>query len=351
MVPGQTHLEDHELTARERQVLEAVIRTFVQTAEPAASRTVALNFGLGVSPATIRNTMSDLAHKGYLTQTHPSAGRMPTDKAYRYYVDSLMQVEALSPEEVRRLEESLNAARLAQEQLLSRAVQALSIVTRELGVALGPRVDEAVLERIELIEVSSDRLLLVLELRAGPVRTIYVEGSRSFGEQALASIAGLLNERLSGLTLKEIRQTYRDRLSDARVEHADLLNIFLERADAAFAPQSTTEDVVLGPTSSLASQPEFADREHLRGLLELTEQRDLLATALRQRRADGIVISIGGEHAQPPLVDFSLVTTQYEMGAVRGTIGVIGPTRMPYERVVALVEYTARLLSSLEVGR
>ncbi len=343
---GSAESQD-ELTARERDVLEAVIRTFVRTAEPAASRTVALNFDLGVGPATIRNTMSDLALKGYLSQPHPSAGRTPTDKAYRFYVDALMRVEPLSPEELRRLEESLGAARMAEERLLARAVQALSIVTSEMGVALGPRVDEGVLERIELIGVSSERLLLVLALRSGPVRTIFVEGSRSFGDEALPSMAGFLNERLAGVTLNEIRDTYRDRLADIPAEHAGLLNIFLEAAEAAFAPAWTAEDVVLGPASGLAAQPEFADREHLRGLIELTERRDLLADALRQRRAEGIVISIGGENAQPPLLDFSLVTAEYEAGTVRGTIGVIGPTRMPYERVVAMVEYTARLLSEL----
>lgn len=336
-----------ELTTRERQVLEAVIRTFVETAEPTASRTVSRRSDLGVSPATIRNTMSDLAQKGYLTQAHPSAGRTPTDKAYRYYVDALMRVEALSPEEVRRLEQSVAASRSAQENLLSRAVQALSVVTHELGVALGPRVDAGVLERIELIGVASDRLLLVLALRAAPVRTIFVESPREADEAGLASVAGFLNERLAGLSLREIRESYRDRLANAPVEHADLLNIFLEQAETVFTGEPGGEDVVLGPASSLASQPEFADRETLRGLIALTESKDLLAGALRQRAADGIVISIGGEHALPPLIDFSLVTTDYEMGTLRGTIGVIGPTRMPYDRVVALVEYTARLLSSL----
>lgn len=340
-------MTESELTSRERQVLEAVVRTFVQTAAPAGSRTVARNFDLGVSPATVRNTMSDLAEKGYLSQPHPSAGRMPTDKAYRYYVDLLMQVEELTPDEVHRLERSLEATRVAEEHLLGRAVQALSIVTRELGVGLAPRVDEAVLGRIELIGVSSERILLVLAVESGPVRTIFVEGSREAGDDALAAVAGWLNERLAGLTLREIRETYRDRLVDPPAEHADLLNIFLEQAETVFADRPQAEDVVLGPAAGLVSQPEFADRDRLRGLLDLTERKDLLARALRRRAADGIVISIGGEHEVPPLVDFSMISTEYEMGATRGTIGVIGPTRMPYERVVAIVEYTARLLSSL----
>ncbi|MBW3660750.1 MAG: heat-inducible transcriptional repressor HrcA [Gemmatimonadetes bacterium] len=340
-------LADEELTDRERRVLAAVVRTFVRTAAPAGSRTLAQRYDMGVSPATIRNTMSDLASKGYLTQPHPSAGRTPTDKAYRYYVDMLMRVEELTADEVQRLERSLGIDPLAEERLLDRAVRALSIVTQELGVGLAPRVEEARLEKIELVGVSSERILLVLAISSGPVRTIFVEGSRAAEDGALASVAAWLNERLAGHTLREIRETYRDRLADPPAEHADLLNIFLEKAESVFSDRLTGEDVVLGPSAGLAAQPEFADRENLRALLELTERKDLLAEALRLRDPEGIVISIGGEHRVPPLLDFSLVTTEYEMGATHGSIGVIGPTRMPYDRVVALVEYTARLLTKL----
>lgn len=338
---------DEELTARERQVLAAVVRTFVQTAAPAGSRTLSRQYDLGVSPATIRNTMSDLATKGFLTQPHPSAGRMPTDKAYRYYVDMLMRVEHLTTEEARRLESTLGIERLAEERLLGRAVRALSVVTRELGVGLAPRVEEGRLEKIELVEVASDRLLLILAISSGPVRTIFVEGPSAAGAESLHAAASWLNGRLAGHTLREIRDTYRDRLADPPAEHADLMNIFLEKAETVFSDEPSGDDVVLGPSAGLAAQPEFADRENLRTLLELTERKDLLANAMKSRDAEGIVISIGGEHRVPPLLDFSLVTTEYEMGATHGTIGVIGPTRMPYDRVVALVEYTARLLSKL----
>ena len=345
-------MAEHDLNEREALVLEAVVRTFVQTASPAASRTVARQFDLGVSPATIRNTMSDLTRKGYLTQPHASAGRMPTDKAYRYYVDTLMRPDRLTSEETRRIEAALDLARTsAEERILARAVKALSVVTQELGVGLAPRMEEGVLEKIDLVGVSRDRILIVLAVRSGPVRTIFVEGEWADSDEALASVAGFLNERLAGQTLREIRETYRDRLADGPAEHADIVNIFLEQAEGLFSARpSGGEDVLLGPTAGLAAQPEFADRDHLRTLLQLTEQRDVLAEALRDRRADGIVISIGGEHAVPPLVDFSMVTAEYDMGSVHGTIGVIGPTRMPYDRMVSLVEYTARLLSTLTPG-
>lgn len=339
-------MDEHDLTPREQRILAAVIRNFVETAEPTASRTVARKNDLDLSPASIRNTMSDLTHRGYLTQPHPSAGRIPTDKAYRYYVRSLMRIERLSPEEVRRLEEGVGGTGPGDE-LLRRAIQALSVVTSELGIGLGPSPTEGILERIELVALSRERILIVIAIASGPVRTIFVETPVEVAESDLGAVAALLNERLAGISLQEVRETYRVRLGDAPAEHAELLNIFLEQAETAFAPQPAGEDVILGPASSLAAQPEFASRENLRNLIELTERRDLLAEALHLRRAKGMVISIGDEHSQPPLLDFSLVTTQYEIGAVRGTIGVIGPTRMPYERVVALVQYTAQLLSSV----
>ena len=344
-------IKDPDLNEREALVLEAVVRTFVETAAPAASRTLARRYELGVSPATIRNTMSDLTRKGYLSQPHASAGRMPTDKAYRYYVDTLMRPGNLNPEEAGRIEAALGLSRTVEERLLARAVKALSVVTQELGVGLAPRMEEGILEKIDLVGVARDRMLIVLALRSGPVRTIFVEGERDDSDAALDGVAGFLNQRLAGQSLGEIRETYRDRLAEAPAEHAGIVNIFLEQAEGLFAPRPPAgDDVLLGPTAGLAAQPEFADREHLRTLLQLTEQRDVLAEALRDRRADGIVISIGGEHAVPPLVDFSMITAEYEMGSVHGTIGVIGPTRMPYDRMVSLVEYTARLLSTIAPG-
>src|SRR5438445_597336 len=213
------------LSERERQVLEAVIDAYVQTAEPAASRTVAKRLGLGLSPATIRNTISDLEEKGYLYHPHTSAGRIPTDIAYRVYVDSLMHPSAITRTQADQIREELSGERSAVDQLLYRAAQVLGVLTRELGVAVGPSLENAVLERLELIQVSSERLLLVLTLKSGVMRTIFVES--------------------------------------------------------------------------------------------------------------------------PELAPFTLVTAPYRSGPFAGVIGVLGPTRMPYDKIVALVDHTSRLLGEL----
>src|SRR2546422_1054751 len=273
------------LTERERQVLEAVIETYVQTAEPAGSRTIARRFGLALSAASIRNTMSDLEEKGYLYHPHTSAGRIPTDLAYRVYVDSLMHLPPVTASESHHIREELGGGgeRSAVDQILERAAQVLGVLTNELGVAVGPSLDDAVLERLELLQVSSDRLLLVLTLKSGVVRTIFVEVSSQMAREAVAQVAVVLNERLAGLTLKHIPATLPHRL------------------------------------------------------------REALATRLGR----GLTITIGTEHQDPKLAPFTLVTASYRLGPLAGVIGVMGPTRMPYDKIVALVEHTSRLVGEL----
>jgi len=251
-------MASQELSRRERKILEAVILSYVETAEPAGSRTLSRRFGLGVSPATIRNTMSDLEEKGFLFHPHTSAGRVPTNKAYRVYVDQLL--------------------------------------------TMPPR------------------------------------------------LTAVLNERLAGLTLDQIRRSLAVRLRDASAgTHAnELLNIFVQEAEHLFdAALPDAESVLLGQPSVLAEQPEFSAADRLRRLLALTERPDALAEAIRRRTAPGVSITIGTEHDDPRLEEFTVVTAEYNVGSLTGVIGVIGPTRMPYDKVISLVSHTSRLLNDL----
>jgi heat-inducible transcriptional repressor len=338
------------LNERERQVLEAVIETYVATAEPAGSRTISRRFGLSLSPATIRNTMSDLEEKGYLYHPHTSAGRIPTDLAYRVYVDSLMHLPQVSPSDAHQIREELSE-RNAVDQILQRAAQVLGVLTKELGVAVGPSLEESVLERVELLQASSDRLLLVLTLKSGLVRSIFVEVPTEMAPEAVVQVALVLNERLAGLTLREIRATLSDRLRDAAPDaHSnELLNIFIQEADDLFdvPAAGSPGGVVLGSAQMLAGQPEFATKERLQGLMEVTERRDLLREALAKRLGRGLSITIGSEHRDATLAPFTLVTASYQLGPLTGVIGVMGPTRMPYDKIVALVDHTSRLVGEL----
>lgn len=342
----------HELNERERRVLEAVVRSYVETAEPAGSRTISRRFGLGVSPATIRNTMADLEEKGFLFHPHTSAGRIPTEKAYRVYVDALIRVEPLAAVERERLAEDISAGGSAIETILRRAAQSLGVLTQELGLALGPRLDQTILQKLELVRLTSAKLILVLTLRGGTVRTIFIEISGEIADDAIAEVQQVLNERLAGHSLAEIRATLGSRLRDATGlgGATELLNIFLQEGEQLFDVGTAAEDqaVVLGQASVLAEKPEFASGESMKRLLTLTETRTQLAAVLRDRASTpGVSITIGDEHGSALLGGFTLVTAEYKAGSLAGVIGVIGPTRMPYEKVISLVTHTSSLVTDL----
>ena len=341
-----------ELTDRERQVLEAVIQSYVETAEPAASRTLSRRFMLGVSPATIRNTMSDLEEKGFLFHPHTSAGRVPTDLAYRVYVDSLLRVPVIKTAEQQVLGDEISGASNAIESILRRAAQSLGVLTQELGVALGPMLDAAILQRVELVRLASDRLLMVLALERGVARSIYIELPIEIADAAIGAVALVLNERLSGLTVREIQSSLAMRLRDAQApgSASELLNIFVEEGEQYFANATRSDDaaVVLGQPSLLAEHPEFATGDSMRQLLAFTEAPAQIADLLRKRSPQpGITITIGNEHDDPRLDRFTIVTAAYHFGSLSGVIGVIGPTRMPYRKVISLVGHASRLVSDL----
>jgi heat-inducible transcriptional repressor len=338
-----------QLSERELRVLEAVVQTYIETAEPAGSQTIARRYGLGVSPATIRSTMSELEDKGYLFHPHTSAGRIPTDRAYRVYVNEIMRLAPLSQVARTTLQTELQGSRTIVDEILQRAAQVLGVLTQELGVAVAPALDEMVLERIELVRVSSERLLLVFNLRSGVVRTIFVEVPARLSAESVFDVARVLNERLSGLTLMRIRSTLPERLRDVGGQPggSELLNIFIAEREDIFAMSDEQNTVVLGSAQMLADQPEFSSNVRMRDLLRLTEGRDLLREALAARRQMGISVTIGGENPDTRLSDFTLVTASYQAGGLKGVIGVMGPTRMPYDKIIGLVEHTSRLVEGL----
>jgi len=300
--PARGKLTDQDLTEREIRVLEAVVQAYVETAEPAGSRTVARRCGLGVSPATIRNTMRDLEEKGYLTHPHTSSGRVPTDRAYRFHVDHLIRMPSLSQEDQNQLMRELGPeGSTTVERLIRRAARAISLVSLELGLGLAPRIEGAVLEKLDLLKASSNKILLVATIRSGLIRTLYVDFEGEIPEDTLVALALLLNERLAGLTLKEIRLTLPERLRDSRLEESaateELLNVFIQSGSDLFHwPELEEGQILLGKASLLAAQPEFTSGERLKGLIELTERRDLLGSALSSRdHQGGLQITIGGE--------------------------------------------------------
>ncbi len=345
---------NHEkLSDREKAILHAVIESYIETAEPAGSRRLVRAYDLGISAATVRNTMADLEAKGFLSHPHTSAGRVPTDLAYRHYVDSLMGRQDVSTSQRARIERQLAAGPPASEleSLIRRAAQVLGLLTGELGLAVSPVLAAAVLRKLDLIAVDSEKALLVLTLESGVVRTVYIDVPTALPAPTLSAVADLLNERLTGSTLREIHATLSERLRDVSVADAsaaDLINIFVESGPDIFEWVLSAEEIHLGNASVLAGQPEFTTGERLKALLELTEKRELLAAVLQGRSTGGgLQVTIGAEHGTPELSGLTIVTASYAIDNLEGVVGVIGPTRMPYEKVLALVDCTSSLVSSL----
>lgn len=340
-----------ELTEREQRVLAAIVEAYIQSAEPAGSQLVARRSGLGISPASIRATMSDLEAKGYLYHKHTSSGRIPTDRAYRLYVNALMRHSPPSRAARETLQSELHAQGSTLELVLHRAAQVLGVLTQELGVAVAPALDEVVLDRLELLPVSEGRLLLVLALRSGAARTIFVEIAGALpATEVLQQVSRILNERLAGLPFRTIRVTLAERLRDAdgSGRGTELLNIFIEQGEELFQAGPGADAVLLGSATMLADQPEFASsNDRMRELLALTDRRDLLRGALEERRTRGLSITIGAENPDPRLAGFTLVTSTYRRGELSGVIGVLGPTRMPYDKIIGLVDHTSRLVEGL----
>jgi heat-inducible transcriptional repressor len=267
-------------------------------------------------------------------------------------VDSLIPLRAPDAMQRERLTAQITTGGSAVEAILRRAAQSLGVITQELGIALGPRFDNAILEHVELIRLSSERLLVALTLSAGPMRTIFVDVQGEIADAAIAEVTQVLNERLAGLSLREIRLSLGDRLRDIGPtrEASHLLNVFIEEGDQLFdsAIEPSDDTVLLGQASVLAEQPEFASIDNMRKLVALTETREKLGELLRRRsETGGVSITIGNEHSDPRLASFTVVTASYHAGPLTGVIGVIGPTRMPYDKVISLVTHTSELVTDL----
>ncbi len=337
------------LNAREREILRLVVESFIDTAGPVGSRFLARRYPIGLSPASIRNTMSDLEEMGYLDHPYTSAGRIPTDLGYRTFVDALMEVPKLTPEECRLLERRVRQVSNDPEELLRESTRLLGQLSQLLGIVLTPRLSTSVLERLEVVPLSSTRAMFVLSVRGGLVRTILAELPSELSRPDLELVVALLNERLAGLTLATIRNTCAQRLQDVE-DRTGLVQLMVGEAPTLFAEPSEGR-LRFGGTQYIMGQPEFRHAEELRNLFLLLEDEEVLVQLLEGPELPENVeigraqVSIGRENQDEKVEKFSIVTARYRLGDAVGTIGVIGPTRMDYRHVMALVQEMAILLS------
>lgn len=331
------------LTQRERLILRSIVHNYILTADPVGSRSLARRYRLALSPATIRNTMADMEEMGLLAHPHTSAGRIPTSLGYRLYVDDLMQVEELNEEERRIIEATLDASPPEATEMLEQVTSLLAEVSKLLAFILAPDISAGALEKVELVRVAAGRLMVVIVVSGGLVRTIMLEINSPIPDADIIAAGRFINSRLVGLRLADIPRQIVTRLAgDARAANA-IVRLFLDFPDRIFAVEARAE-VHIGGTRHVLEQQEFRDHERVKGIIELIEDRDVIVHLLKERQP-GVTVTIGEENAREQLRGFSVITSTYRLGDAAGTVGIIGPTRMNYSKLVALVDYTSRLVS------
>ena len=345
-------MTESTLTERERCILALVIQAYVAEASPVGSRSLARRFGLRLSPATIRNTMNDLEAAGLLEQPHTSAGRVPTDKGYRVYVDELMSPIVLSRKEQAAIREAVLGDTYGRAweaaAILDQTVKALSDLTSLLAVSLEPSLEEGTFEKLELVSLGDRKLLAVLTIKGGFLRTVVMELEAQVERGALDETAQLLNERLSGLPMRIIRQSARERMRDAVSADPKVLKLILNYTEDLFAPASAEAQIHYSGTPNILCLPEFADRERMVSLIGALEEKDIFIRILGRKSGDeGLTITIGEENPEGEIHFCSIVASPYTVGDVAGSVGVVGPTRMQYSKLVSVVDYTARLVSEV----
>ena len=340
---------DMGLNERERTVLHYVVHDFIETATPVGSRFISKRHEnvLGLSSATIRNIMSDLEYLGYIDHPHTSAGRVPTDRGYRFYLDTLMRVEALSPEEQQTIREGLDSVQDIEE-MLRESSRLIGKISRQLCVVTSPHLSSGVFEKLELVPITSSRILVVISIKSGLIRTIMMEAGIEIDRGRLDELARRMNEKLGGLTLQEIRETFVERMRDAQDEPTGLIRLFIDSVDKLFLTPRT-EKLHIGGTERLIEQPEFTNPKEFRSVVELINDEEFIIHVLQKHdeAAPGTQVTIGAENQDEKLKSYSLVTSAYNVGDVSGSVGVIGPTRMQYNKLIPLVDYVARTISAM----
>jgi heat-inducible transcriptional repressor len=330
------------LDPRAQYLLKTLIERYIADGEPVGSRALSKFSGLDLSPATVRNVMADLEDAGFIASPHTSAGRVPTPKGYRFFVDSLLVLQPLGEREIHRLEGQLSAER--PTELVANAAALLSQLTHFAGVVATPR-RSPMFRHLEFLRLSDRRVLLILVTVEGDVQNRVLHTTRTYSQSELTEATNFYNQHFAGMTFQEVRTHLAEDLRALREDIAALMSAAVEAGEGAMAE---TDGVVVAGERNLLSGDLMSNMERLKRLFEVFERKTSLMHLLDvSQQAQGVQIYIGGESGLVPLDELSVVTAPYEVeGRVIGTLGVIGPTRMAYERVIPIVDVTAKLLSN-----
>jgi heat-inducible transcriptional repressor len=333
------------LDKRAQLLLKTLIERYIEDGEPVGSRTLSRYSNLDLSPATIRNVMSDLEEMGFISSPHTSAGRIPTPQGYRFFVDTLLVVKELASRELHQLEDQLHPDN--PQRVIHAASQLLSELSRFAGIVMTPRRRELTFRQIEFLRLSEKRVLLIVVTPQGDVQNRILVTEHDFSPAELVSAANFINQHYSGHSFEDVRQRLNQELRELRQDMIQLMTAAVEAGNQAVS-EGSEPYVISGERNLLSVRDLSQDLSRLRQLFELFEQKTRLAQILDlSLRGEGVQVFIGGESGVSAPDEVSVVTAPYSVnGTVVGTVGVIGPTRMAYDRVVPIVDVTAKLLSS-----
>jgi heat-inducible transcriptional repressor len=334
---------DHILTSRQKLLLRGIVKHHIDTTTPVGSDYLVKNCHIECSPATVRNEMSALDELGYVQKPHASAGRIPTDKGYRFYVNSLMRREPVTSEMEKGIRSGIEKARGNAFLVFEEVSVVLSEISKELAIVMTPQISCSVFDRLELIELTQQKVLAVIHVRNRMHKTVVLQIDIERKPRDLESTCRLMNERLSGLTLEEIHKNILLRFKDILSNQGGLLRTLVEAASELFDFNGPLQIHTSG-SQYILSQPEFSDKGMIEFLLAFLEDKQGLVNMIHDIDRDPAV-AIGGENRDIRLKAFSVVTSFYKMGGNVGVVGVIGPTRMQYNKIVPLVNRIARTMT------
>ena len=343
----QKTLKPHQLPERSLYLFKLLVERFIEDGQPVGSRTLSRDSDLDVSPATIRNVMADLEEMGLLHSPHTSSGRIPTVRGYRLFVDTLLHVHNLNSNEIARIAEELSLAQDTQS-LLQRTSNMLSDITRLAGIVMLPRQEQHALKHLEFIALSENRVLVILVINDSEIQNRIIHTAKNYTQTELQQASNYLNEVFTGKNLTAIREDILKELKRMKDNVNQIMQTAIEMAQHAFVQSDIKDDFLLAGQTNLMDVAELCDVERLKKLFNsFNQKRDILHLLEQSINANGLQIFIGEEAGYDVLNNCSVVTSPYEMdGQILGVLGVIGPTRMHYERVIPIVDITAKMLGS-----
>ena len=335
-----------QLDERKYLILQAIIDDYIVTAMPVGSRTISRKSGVGFSPATIRNEMSDLEELGYLAQPHTSAGRVPSNKAYRLYVDHLLKTVKLTSDERERMHEHLVDKSRRVDGVIRSAADVLSDATKYTSVIVAPKLGTLRIKHVQLVPVAEKTALIIIVTNAGIVKDAVIRIPGGLSADELYSISRMLTEKLAEKPLEAVRQEFAELLRN-NAENRRLLGEALQVIEKKLESEDQA-DVIIGGSANLLGYPEYSDVNKARNFLAVLESKDTIRRVLSRDGSMEVTIRIGPENQVPALNDCSIVTASYRVGDhSNGILGIIGPTRMNYNRVISVLDFMGRELSDV----